>query len=68
MKCERTLEILTLIKNKTDIVTSYEEITELTQYHLISQSESKELNIDNEREMKSLKIQFIQLSQDIRDA
>ena len=68
MKCERALEILSSIKNKIDIMTSYEEISELTQYHFISQFESHEHNTDYERELRSLKQQFIQQSQDIRDA
>jgi hypothetical protein len=68
MNCERTLEVLRSIKNKEDIVTSYEEISELMQYNLISQFESKEINIDHDRELSSTKMQFIQLSQDIREA
>ncbi|NHJ24250.1 MAG: hypothetical protein EAX89_06725 [Candidatus Lokiarchaeota archaeon] len=68
MNCERTLEVLSSIKNKEDIVTSYEEISELMQYHLISQFESKEINIDHDREITSTKMQFIQLTQDIREA
>ena len=68
MKCERTIEILTSIKSKTDIVTSHEEISELANYHLVSQFELKQLPKDHERELQGLKLQYIQLNNDIREA
>ncbi len=66
MKCERALEILYSIKNKVDIITSYEEISELFRFNLIleffSQGPSKHLEYD----IKGLKSQFITLSSEIR--
>jgi len=66
MKCERALEILESIKNKTDIITSYEEASELFQYNLISEFELQGSSKHIEHDLKGLKGQYIQLSSEIR--
>ncbi|MFX1234528.1 MAG: hypothetical protein ACFFBY_08190 [Promethearchaeota archaeon] len=68
MKCERTLEILDSIQNKTDIITSYEEISELLQYNLVSEFRFKGLTKHIEHDLKGLKGEYIQLSSQIRDS
>ncbi|MFX0148731.1 MAG: hypothetical protein ACFE8E_13415 [Candidatus Hodarchaeota archaeon] len=68
MKCERALEILDSIKNKTDIITSYEEITELLQYNLVSEFRIKGPSKHIEHDLKGLKGEYMQVSSQIRDS
>ena len=68
MKCERALEILDSIQNKTDILTSYEEITELLQFNLVSEFSFKGSTKHIEHDLKGLKGEYIQLSAQIRDS
>ncbi|MFX1583835.1 MAG: hypothetical protein ACFFDL_04510 [Promethearchaeota archaeon] len=68
MKCERVLEILESIKNKTDIIMSYEEASELFQYNLISEFELQGSSKHIEHDLKGLKGQYIQISSEIRDS
>ena len=68
MRCERALEILSSIKDKKDITTSYEEISELIENHLISEFKSKTPKILRENDLKSLKRTHMKISNDIRQA
>ncbi|MFX0033375.1 MAG: hypothetical protein ACFE9P_11985, partial [Candidatus Hermodarchaeota archaeon] len=68
MKCERALEILDSIKNKTDIITSYEEISELLQYNLVSEFSLKGPSKHIEHDLKGLKGEYMQVSSQIRDS
>ncbi|MFX1480480.1 MAG: hypothetical protein ACFFCI_20480, partial [Promethearchaeota archaeon] len=68
MKCERVLQILESIQNKIDIVTSYEEISELLQYNLVSEFRFKDSPGHIEHDLKGLKGEYIQLSSQIRDS
>ncbi len=68
MRCERALEILSSIKDKKDIIISYEEISELIQNHLISEFKSKTPKILREQDLQSLKRTHMRISNDIRQA
>ncbi|MFX1378792.1 MAG: hypothetical protein ACFFA4_06825 [Promethearchaeota archaeon] len=68
MRCERALEILSSIKDKKDILTSYEEISELNENHLISEFKSKIPSNLRENDLKSLKRKYVRISNDIRQA
>ena len=68
MKCERALEILNSIKDKKDILTSYEEISELNEYHLISEFKSNIPKTSRKNGLTGLRRKYIQMSNDIRQA
>ncbi|MFX0023325.1 MAG: hypothetical protein ACFE9S_13445 [Candidatus Hermodarchaeota archaeon] len=68
MICERALEILSSIKEKKDILTSFEEISELKENHLISEFKSKIPTTLRENDLKRLKRTYIKTSSDIRQA
>ncbi|MFW9969737.1 MAG: hypothetical protein ACFFDF_06015 [Candidatus Odinarchaeota archaeon] len=68
MKCERALEILSSIKDKKEILTSYEEISELIKDHLISEFKSDLPKPLREYDLKSLKRTFMKTSDEIREA
>ncbi|MFW9937158.1 MAG: hypothetical protein ACFFD5_05875 [Candidatus Thorarchaeota archaeon] len=67
MNCERALEILESIKNRQEILTSYEEITDLINNALISEYKGSTLDRNLEAELEHLKDQFNTLSGDLRD-
>ena len=68
MKCERALEILNSIKDKKDILTSYEEISELNEYHLISEFKSNIPKTSRKNGLTGLRRKYLQMSNDIRQA
>ncbi|MFX0177406.1 MAG: hypothetical protein ACFE85_14415 [Candidatus Hodarchaeota archaeon] len=67
MNCERALEILESIRNRQEILTSYEEITDLINNALISEYKGTTQDRNLEAELESLKDQFNTLSADLRD-
>ncbi|MFX0002916.1 MAG: hypothetical protein ACFE9C_01875 [Candidatus Hodarchaeota archaeon] len=68
MRCERALEILNSIKEKKDIITSYEEISELIENHLILEFKSNIPKLTKDNDLKSLKRTYVKISNDIRQA
>jgi len=68
LKCERALEILSSIKDKHDILTSYEEISELKENHLISEFKSNNPKTSKKNDLTSLKRNYVKISNDIRQA
>ncbi len=68
MICERALEILNSILAATDIICSYEEISELANFNLISYFTSKKPSISLKYDLKGQKNQFIRLNTEIRDS
>ncbi len=68
MRCERALEILNSIKNKKDIITSYEEISELIEFYLISEFEAVIPKISRKNELLDLRKNYIKMSSDLRQA
>ncbi|MHA1916175.1 MAG: hypothetical protein ACW986_10075 [Promethearchaeota archaeon] len=68
MRCERALEILSSIKEKKDILTSYEEISELKEYHLISEFNSSKPKTSRKNDLISHRRNYMKTSDDIRQA
>ena len=68
MKCERALEILNSVKEKKNVLTSYEEISELIDNHLISEFKSKIPKTSGEKDLLSLKKKYVEMSNEIRQA
>ncbi|NVM36167.1 MAG: hypothetical protein HWN81_11275 [Candidatus Lokiarchaeota archaeon] len=68
MICERALEILNSIKDKKDILASYEEISELNENHLISEFKSNIPDPSRKNDLTSLKRKYLKMSNDIRQA
>lgn len=68
MRCERALEVLSSIKDKKDILTSYEEISELKENHLLSEFKSNIPKMSRENDLTSLKRKYVKMSNDIRQA
>ncbi|MFW9951899.1 MAG: hypothetical protein ACFFKA_17415 [Candidatus Thorarchaeota archaeon] len=68
MECDRALEILNSIKSATNIVCSYEEISELVGFNLISEFTLQEPSRSLEHDLKGQKNQFIRLNSEIRDS
>ena len=66
MKCERALEILSFIKDKKDILTSYEETSELIENHLISEFKLSIIKTSREDELTRVKRSYMKISNDIR--
>jgi len=66
--CERALEILSYIKDKKAILTSYEEISELIENNLISEFKSNIPHTSKESDLKNLKRKYVKVSNDIRQA
>lgn len=68
MRCERALEILNFIKDKKDIIASYEEISELIEYHLISEFKPKVPLTARKTDLISFRKKYVNMSNDIREA
>ena len=68
MECDRALEILNSIKSATDIICSFEEISELKRFNLVSEFTLREPRKSLEHDLKGQKSQFIRLNSEIRDA
>ncbi|MFX1478293.1 MAG: hypothetical protein ACFFCI_09180, partial [Promethearchaeota archaeon] len=68
MKCERALEILNSVKEKRDILTTYEEISELIDNHLISEFKTKIPKTTGEKDLGSLRKKYVGMSNEIRQA
>ncbi len=68
MRCERALEILNSIKDKNDILASYEEISELNENHLISEFKSNIPKTSRRNDLTGLKRKYLKMSKDIRQA
>ncbi|MFX1500842.1 MAG: hypothetical protein ACFFDH_07760 [Promethearchaeota archaeon] len=68
MRCERALEILNSIRNKKDLMTSYEEISELYEYHLISEFKTIIPKTSRKHELTDLRRKHKKMSNDIRHA
>ena len=68
MRCERALEILNSIKDKKDILISYEETSELIENHLILEFKSNIPKLTKDNDLKSLKRTYVKISNEIRQA
>jgi len=68
LRCERALEVLSSIKDKKDILTSYEEISELKENHLLSEFKSNIAKTSRKNDLTSLKRKYMKMSNDIRQA
>lgn len=67
MKCERALEILTSVKNKIEVITSYEEVAELVELALVSEFKEIKSDDDLQQDLTNYKMQFNQLSHEVRN-
>ncbi|MFX1571549.1 MAG: hypothetical protein ACFFB0_02290 [Promethearchaeota archaeon] len=68
MICERALEILSSIKDKHNLMTSFEEISELKENNLISEFKANIPKTSRDYDLTSLKRKYVKLSNDIRQA
>jgi len=67
MKCERALEILTSVKSKIEVITSYEEVAELVELALVSEFRETKSDADLVQDLTNYKVQFNQLSHEVRN-